>query len=289
MHAEPVLILLLLTKVGIDAAYESGAASLLASLGDEVYRIAVSPDGTRLAAACGDSCARVYDLATGRLAARPCLGRLFVTAVNYSVDGKLLLLGGTDGKIGVFRADDGHPLALLTENGRPRWFDTAVICADNSAVMSIRRIYDYRSGPIAWTLPSDLIPADGGDASALDALPYYDETAYTPESYAPYAAALKNAHAVRANRYSAQSVIDAAAQSVEEAATALEEYILTGDLDGDGGITVSDALRALRFAAGLAETDENAIRFGDTDGDGEITVSDALAILRAAVGLADLL
>ena len=268
---------------------ESGAASLLASLGDEVYRIAVSPDGTRLAAACGDSCARVYDLATGRLAARPCLGKLFVTAVNYSVDGKLLLLGGTDGKIGVFRADDGHPLALLTENRRPRWFDTSVICADNSAVMSIRRIYDYRSGPIAWTLPSDLIPADGGDPYALDALPCYDETAYTPESYAPYAAALKNAHAVRANRYSAQAVIDAALAAVEEAAAALEEYVLRGDLDGDGEVTVSDTLRALRFAAKLADPDENDIRSGDVDGDGEITVSDALAILRAAVGLADLL
>jgi hypothetical protein len=139
-------------------------------------------------------------------------------------------------KIGVFRADDGHPLALLTENDRPRWFDTAVICADNSAVMSIRRIYDYRSGPIAWTLPSDLIPADGGDPSALDALPCYDETAYTPESYAPYAAALKNAHAVRANRYSAQSVIDAALAAVEEAAAALVETdsgFLRGDFDFD--------------------------------------------------------
>ena len=268
----------------------SGAASLLASLGDEAYRLAVSPDGTRLAAACGDSCARVYDLESGRLAARPCLGSLFVTAVSYSVDGRLLLLGGTDGRIGVFRADDGHPLALLTENGRPRWFDTLALSADNSVLMSVRRIYDYRSGPIAWRLPADLIPEDGGVSSALEALPCYDETAYTAESYAPYAAALKNARTVAANRYSAQSVIDSAARAVSEAAAALVEAdgFMKGDADGDGEITVSDALCALRFAARLAEADERDLLVCDVDGDGEITVSDALTVLRAAVGLTTL-
>ena len=58
-----------------------------------------------------------------------------------------------------------------------------------------------------------------------------------------------------------------------------------GDLDGDGEVTVSDALRALRMAARLAEADDAA----DVDGDGEVTVSDALAILRAAVGLTEAL
>ena len=265
---------------------ESGTASLLASLGDEVYRIAVSPDGMRLAAACGDSCARIYDAATGRLVARPCLGRLFVTAVSYSVDGRLLTLGCTDGRIGVFRADDGHPLALLIENNRPRWFDTLALSSDNSVLMSVRRISDFQSGPIAWKLPSNLIPADGGDSSALEALPYYDETAYTTESYAPYAAALKNAHMIRANRYSAQSVIDSAVQAVAEAAAALEEKpALKGDADGDGETTVSDALRALRFAAELAHADERVLSVCDVDGDGGITVSDALMILRVAIGL----
>ena len=62
---------------------------------------------------------------------------------------------------------------------------------------------------------------------------------------------------------------------------------LKGDLDGDGEITVSDALAALRIAAKLAEETDDAIRIGDADGDGEITVSDALAILRVAAKLAD--
>ena len=267
---------------------ETGVSSLFAPCGDEFYRITLSPDGTRLAAACGDSCARVYDTESRRLVARPCLGRLFVTAVSYSVDGRLLLLGCTDGRIGVFRADDGHPLALLTENGLPRWFDTLALSSDNSVLMSIRRVYDFQSGPIAWKLPSNLIPADGGDASALAALAYYDETAYTPESYTPYAAALKNAQAVKANRYSAQSVINEAAQAVSAAAEALVEIpaYSPGDVDGDREVTVSDALLALRIAAQLRDADASALAAGDLDGDGEVTVTDAVGILRIALGSA---
>ena len=60
-----------------------------------------------------------------------------------------------------------------------------------------------------------------------------------------------------------------------------------GDLDGDGIITVSDALAALRIAAKLAESTAEALSIGDVDGDGNITVSDALAILRVAAKMAD--
>lgn len=58
-----------------------------------------------------------------------------------------------------------------------------------------------------------------------------------------------------------------------------------GDIDGDGIVTVSDALRALRLAAKLIECDEKSVYAADVDGDGEITVADALAILRASIGL----
>ena len=60
-----------------------------------------------------------------------------------------------------------------------------------------------------------------------------------------------------------------------------------GDLDGDGEITVSDALIVLRVAAKLAEATEKHLCLGDTDGDGEITVSDALSVLRVAARLTD--
>ena len=60
-----------------------------------------------------------------------------------------------------------------------------------------------------------------------------------------------------------------------------------GDIDGDGEITVSDALHALRIAARLAESTPEIVAIADSDGDGTITVSDALAILRVAARLAD--
>ena len=51
-------------------------------------------------------------------------------------------------------------------------------------------------------------------------------------------------------------------------------------------ITVGDALKALRVAAGLEESTAELVAAYDTDGDGEITVADALTILRKAAKLA---
>ena len=60
-----------------------------------------------------------------------------------------------------------------------------------------------------------------------------------------------------------------------------------GDMDGNGEITVADALKALRIAAKLVEPAAEDLAIGDVDGDGEITVADALKILRVAAKLAD--
>ncbi len=54
----------------------------------------------------------------------------------------------------------------------------------------------------------------------------------------------------------------------------------SGDIDNDGAITVSDALKAMRIAAQLEPHAASA----DVDGDGSVTVADALQILRCAVG-----
>lgn len=65
-----------------------------------------------------------------------------------------------------------------------------------------------------------------------------------------------------------------------------DPVLTNGDFDGDGVITVADALAALRIAAKLVAETPEAIAIGDADGDGHITVSDALAILRVAAKLA---
>ena len=59
-----------------------------------------------------------------------------------------------------------------------------------------------------------------------------------------------------------------------------------GDMDGDGAITVADALKALRIAAKLVQPTAADMRLGDIDADGVITVADALKILRVAAKLA---
>ena len=74
-----------------------------------------------------------------------------------------------------------------------------------------------------------------------------------------------------------------------------EEIVKTveGDVDGDGTVTVADALSALRTAAGIGDEVSDIVLKkavvkavkGDLDGDGKVTVADALAILRIAAGL----
>ena len=63
--------------------------------------------------------------------------------------------------------------------------------------------------------------------------------------------------------------------------------VMKGDMDGDGEITVADALKALRIAAKLVAPTEQDFILGDVDGDDDITVADALKILRVAAKLAD--
>ena len=61
--------------------------------------------------------------------------------------------------------------------------------------------------------------------------------------------------------------------------------LLPGDVDGDGEVTVSDALMALRCAMGVLTPDEAQTAAADVNGDGTVGVDDALIIMRRALGL----
>lgn len=65
-----------------------------------------------------------------------------------------------------------------------------------------------------------------------------------------------------------------------------EAQTVPGDVDGNGTVTVSDAIMALRAAMQLTELDEAGTAAADMDGSGSITVSDAIMILRTAMGIA---
>ena len=60
---------------------------------------------------------------------------------------------------------------------------------------------------------------------------------------------------------------------------------LLGDVDGNGTVTVSDAIMALRCAMGIMTLTSEQRARADMDGNGTISVSDAIMILRKAMGL----
>jgi hypothetical protein len=62
---------------------------------------------------------------------------------------------------------------------------------------------------------------------------------------------------------------------------------VSGDLNGDGKVDITDATLSLRIAVGLVDPTDAEKKAGDADGDGQLTIRDTTLILRAAVGLSD--
>ena len=60
---------------------------------------------------------------------------------------------------------------------------------------------------------------------------------------------------------------------------------LIGDIDKDGALTVSDALRILRACAGINDYEESDSALYDVWEDGAVGVEDALGVLRSAIGI----
>lgn len=63
------------------------------------------------------------------------------------------------------------------------------------------------------------------------------------------------------------------------------EETLTGDLNGDGSVNVSDALVGLQCVVGLRPTGLRELLPGDEDRDGRISVAEVVRVLRLSVGL----
>ena len=61
-----------------------------------------------------------------------------------------------------------------------------------------------------------------------------------------------------------------------------------GDVNGDGSVTVTDAIMALRASMGLITLTPAQRERGDVNNDGNVTVTDAIMILRVAMGLISL-
>ena len=61
---------------------------------------------------------------------------------------------------------------------------------------------------------------------------------------------------------------------------------LPGDVDGNGSVSVADAITTLRLAMQLLDGSGMNTDAADMDGNGSITIADAIVILRTAMGLA---
>lgn len=72
-------------------------------------------------------------------------------------------------------------------------------------------------------------------------------------------------------------------KTAEEQYNSLASAGKPGDADGDGEITVTDALLTLQGSVGKITLSPEAQGRADVDGDGKITVTDALLILQRAV------
>lgn len=81
------------------------------------------------------------------------------------------------------------------------------------------------------------------------------------------------------------AIIIAFAVALPLAAAVYAAPVMRGDVDGDGLVTVADALAALRISVKLVSPDSAVILAADVDRDGSVTADDALAILRCAAGL----
>jgi hypothetical protein len=62
-------------------------------------------------------------------------------------------------------------------------------------------------------------------------------------------------------------------------------HLVAGDVNGDAGVDVADAILVLRYIVGLAELAGEYWEQADVNGDGKVDVSDAILILRYIVGL----
>ena len=61
--------------------------------------------------------------------------------------------------------------------------------------------------------------------------------------------------------------------------------VVTGDVNGDGRITITDVVKLQRYTVGACELDEAAMMAGDLNGNGRITITDVVQAAQVTVGL----
>ena len=60
--------------------------------------------------------------------------------------------------------------------------------------------------------------------------------------------------------------------------------VVTGDVTGDGRITITDVVKLQNYAAGAGDLNEAALKAADINGDGRVTITDVVQAAQVTVG-----
>ena len=60
--------------------------------------------------------------------------------------------------------------------------------------------------------------------------------------------------------------------------------IVTGDVTGDGRITITDVVKLQNYAASAGDLNQAAMKAGDINGDGRVTITDVVQAAQVTVG-----
>jgi hypothetical protein len=116
---------------------------------------------------------------------------------------------------------------------------------------------------------------------------YVDGVYYFTDTMAPYTFAwntrgLSGSHTLLAKTYELQNGTEAI--SAPLTVTVDIQTLIPGDVNGDGGVNVQDALIILRSLVGLTSLSADQAVVGDVNGDGQLNLQDINLLLRKALG-----
>jgi len=230
-----------------------------ATVDREVNFVAFSPDGSTIASAgIMSNTVKLWRASTGELirALEGCDTPLSLGATAFSPDGSMIASAGWSAPVRVWSASTGDLICALEDSDTVYSF---VFSPDGKVIASAKK-----DGKIRFWRTSDgkLIRAledDGG---------YIVSVAFSPDG-----------------RLLAYGRMDGRLVVARNPLAAPPAELVRGDSDGDGKVTIADAVIALRIAVGLERGATHQLMASDLNGDGKVDLSDVTRILRAAVAL----